>query len=202
MSSNPEQIKSDIEATRAELSRDVDALAQTVRPANVAARQKEKVTSTIFGAKDRASSTVLGARDTVMGQASEAQSQTGQAISSAPEATRQRAQGNPLAAGLIAFGVGWLAGSILPASRAERQAAATLKEKAAPLVQEVTGKAKEAAHNLEEPAKDGFAQVRSAGVDAVQSVKDEASTTASDVAGTANHDADDAETVKASRGPS
>ena len=32
MTNDAEQIKSDIEATRAELSRDVDALAQSVRP--------------------------------------------------------------------------------------------------------------------------------------------------------------------------
>jgi hypothetical protein len=39
-------------------------------------------------------------------------------------------QGNPLAAGLIAFGVGWLAASLIPASRPEQQAAAKAKEHA------------------------------------------------------------------------
>ena len=52
MTNDPEQIKADIEVTRAELSRDVDALAETVRPANVVQRQKDKVTSKVFGAKD------------------------------------------------------------------------------------------------------------------------------------------------------
>lgn len=196
MSSNPEQIKAEIEATRAELSRDVDTLAQTVSPANVAARQKQKVSSAVTGVKDRASTAVFGAKGTVMGKADQVQSasgnavqSTGEAISSAPQLARQGAQGNPLAAGMIALGVGWLAGSLLPATRAERQAAGTLKEKAAPLVQEVSELAKETAQGLQEPAKEAVEQIKSAGTDAIATVKDEGTTTAADVAGTAKQSA-------------
>ena len=207
MTNNPEQIKADIEATRAELSRDVDALAETVRPANVARRQKNKARSAVFGAKDKARAAVFGAKDkassaafsakdTVMGSASQVQSasgdalqSTGEAISSAPPMARQAAQGNPLAAGLIALGVGWLAGSLLPATRAERQAAGALKEKATPLVQEVSDLTKETAESLQGPAKEAVAQVKSKGADAVQTVKEEGSATAADVADTAREGA-------------
>jgi len=196
MTSNPEQIKAEIAATRADLSRNVDALAETVRPGNVAARQKDKLTSAVFGAKDKASSAVFGAKDAVAGSASQVQSgsgdalqSTGELITSAPRAARQGAQGNPLAAGLIALGVGWLAGSLLPATRVERQAADTLKEKAAPLVQEVSDMAKETAQNLQEPAKEAVAEVKAAGVDAVQVVKEDGSSTASDVVDTAKEGA-------------
>ena len=57
MTNDPDQIKADIEVTRADLSRNVDALAETVRPANVVQRQKDKVTTKVFGAKD----SVMGA---------------------------------------------------------------------------------------------------------------------------------------------
>jgi hypothetical protein len=184
MSSNPDQIKADIEATRVELSRDVDALAQTVSPANVAARQKEKVASAVTGVKDRATTTIFGAKDTVMGKAEQVQSasgdafqNSGEAITSAPQMVKQGAQGNPLAAGMIALGIGWLAGSLLPATRAERQAASTLKEKAAPLVQDVSDMAKESAQGLQVPAKDAAEQIKSAGADALQTVKEEGTTT-------------------------
>ena len=43
---------------------------------------------------------------------------------------RQKSEGNPLAAGLIAFGVGWLASSLIPATRREQQVASQVKEKA------------------------------------------------------------------------
>lgn len=185
MSSNPDQIRADIEATRAELSRDVDTLTQTLSPANIAARQKEKVTSAVTGVKDKTTTTIFGARDTVMGKAGQVQSASGEAISSAPQIARNGAQGNPLAAGMIALGIGWLVGSLLPASRAERRAADTLKEKAAPLAQEVSEMAKETAQGLQEPAKEAMGQVKSAGSDALQTVKEEGSTTASDVADTA-----------------
>ena len=196
MNSNPDQIKADIEATRADLSRNVDSLAETVRPGNVAARQKDKVTSAVFGAKDKASSAVFGAKDAVVDSASQVQSVSGGAlqstaevITSAPQAARQGAQGNPLAAGLIALGVGWLAGSLLPATRVERQAADTLKEKAAPLVAEVSDMAKESAQNLQEPAKEAVAEVKAAGVDAVQVVKEEGGSSVSDVVDTAKEGA-------------
>jgi gas vesicle protein len=207
MTNDPDQIKADIEATRAELSRDVDALAETVRPANVVQRQKDKVTSKVFGAKDAVIGTAAEAKDSLMGSASQAQSSsgdalhsTGETISSAPQMARQRAQGNPLAAGLIALGVGWLVGSLLPATRAERQAADTLKDKAAPLAQEVTDKAKEvareAAQDLQEPAQQAVQEVKSAGSEAVETVKSEATSTASDVTDTAK---EGAQNVKQSR---
>jgi hypothetical protein len=180
MTNNTEQLKAEIEATRAELSQDVDALAETVRPANVARRQKNRAKSAVFGAKDRARSAVFGAKDTVMGSASQVQSasgdalqSTGEAISSAPQVVRERTEGNPLAAGLIALGVGWLAGSLLPATRAERQAADALKQKAAPLAHEVSDMTKESVQNLQEPAKEAVAQVKTTGTDAIHTVKEE-----------------------------
>ena len=195
MTNDPEQIRADIEATRSDLSRNVDALAQTVRPGNVAARQKDKVTAAVFGAKDKASSAVFGAKDAVVDTVDQVTSSAGGAISSAPQEARQGAQGNPLAAGLIALGVGWLVGSLLPATRVERQAADTLKEKAAPLVQEVSDMAKESAQNLQDPAKEAVAEVKAAGADAVETVKDESSSTASDVADTAKEGAQNVQQV-------
>jgi hypothetical protein len=192
MSNDSEQIQAEIEVTRAELSRDVDALAQSVRPANVARRQRRKVSSAVSRAKD----TVMGAKSTVAGTVGEraagAQSatggalqSTGEAISSAPTMARERAKGNPMAVGLIALGAGWLAGSLLPASKMERQAVDTLKDKAGILTQEVSGIAKETAQNLQEPAKQALDQVKSTGMDAVETVKEETKSTGSDVAGTA-----------------
>ena len=195
MTNDPDQIKADIEATRADLSRNVDALAETVRPANVVQRQKDKVTTKVFGAKD----SVMGcrpprprsraARVHAQSPPADALHTTGDAISSAPHAARQQTQGNPLAAGLIALGVGWLVGSLLPASRVERQAAGTLKEKAAPLAHEVTEMAKESAQNLQEPARQAVEEVKSTGTEAVETVKAEGTSTAADVKDSATESA-------------
>ena len=55
-SSNPDEIRADIERTRAELSRNVDTLGDTVNPKNIATRQVDRV-------KDRA----RNLRDSIMG---------------------------------------------------------------------------------------------------------------------------------------
>ena len=189
MGGTPEQVKADSEATRAWPSRNVDALAETIRPGNVAARQKDKVTEAVFGVSDKATSAVFGAKDAVVETVDQVQSSTGEAMSAAPQVARQSARGNPLAAGLIAVGVGWLAGSLLPATRVERQAADTLKEKAAPLVEEVSEMARQSAQNLQEPAKEAVTEVKAAGVEAVQTVKEEGSSTLSEVKDTAKEGA-------------
>ncbi len=152
MTNDPDQMRANIEATRGDLSRNVDALTESVRPGNVARRQKDKVNSAVSGAKDA----VMGHAGSVQSTGSDALQATGDAISSAPDKVQQSAQGNPLAAGLIAVGVGWLVGSLLPASRPERQAAATLKDKAAPLAQQVSNVAKDTAQNLQQPAKEAL----------------------------------------------
>jgi len=185
MTNDPDQMRANIEATRGDLSRNVDALTESVRPGNVARRQKDKVNSAVSGAKDA----VMGHAGSVQSTGSDALQATGDAISSAPNKVQQSAQGNPLAAGLIAVGVGWLVGSLLPASRPERQAAATLKDKAAPLAQQVSNVAKDTAQNLQQPAKEALEQVKSATSDAVGTVHAEASSTASDVADTARESA-------------
>ena len=84
-------------------------------------------------------------------------------VSAAPGQLRRQAAGNPLAVGLIAVGVGWLAGSLLPSSPAEERAAAKVKEAAAPAV---TSAAKDAAANLQDSAQQAAESVKAAATDA------------------------------------
>jgi Protein of unknown function (DUF3618) len=194
---DPEQLKHEIEATRRDLSADVDALTEKVHPKRVAQRQV-----------GRARNTMVNLRERVMGSASDAMSSTGQGISSTVSgagdaagsaasavaetasstgaAVRRGAQGNPLAAGLIAFGVGWLASSLLPASEQERQAASRVtevaRETAQPLAQQAVS---EMTDGMREPAQRAVEQVRSAAGDAAAAVQDQARSSASDVAGEA-----------------
>ncbi len=69
-------------------------------------------------------------------------------------------EGSPLAAGLVAFGVGFLAGSLLPPSRSEEH----LLERVEPQLEEaagtVAGAAKEAAGEVASVAKDEAAHVK------------------------------------------
>lgn len=187
-SNDPDQIRREIEATRAGLSNDVNALSDKVSPAKIAERQKNKITGaaqsvkeSIMGSADHATSSAQGALSTVGDKVGA----VGDAVSDAPSTVKTKTRGNPLAAGLIAFGAGVLVASLFPASEKETQAAATLKEKAEPLVSEVTSVAKEAAGHLQEPAQNALESVKSTATDAVETVKGEADAAKDDVKGQA-----------------
>jgi hypothetical protein len=112
------------------------------------------------------------------------------AVSDAKDKVQAKAEGNPLAVGLIAFGVGLLAASLIPASTKEKDVASDLKEKAQPLVEKVTDAAKEVGQNLKEPAQEAAAAVKDAATGAVGNVKSEATSAAGEVKDQAQHSRD------------
>jgi ElaB/YqjD/DUF883 family membrane-anchored ribosome-binding protein len=149
--------------------------------------------STVGNTMSDVGSTVGNTMSDVGSTMSDVGSTVSNAVSEAPQVIRSQAQGNPLAAGLIAFGVGWLVGSLLPATEPEQQAAAKVKETAGPAV---TGLAKETAGQLKEPAQQAVESVRETATDAAATVREEGKSGAQDVAGTAQ---DAKETVQAQR---
>jgi gas vesicle protein len=91
----------------------------------------------------------------------------------APEVVRRQTQGNPLAAGLIAFGAGLLVATVLPASDAERQAASRLQEAAQPLKEKAIEAGQEMRSNLQESAQGAMGEIQDRARDAVQEVQGE-----------------------------
>lgn len=110
---SPDQIQNDIEQTRASLSGNVDRLTEKVAPGKVIGRRVDSVKSGAASVRDRVmgssedGSGVRGAGSAVGNTVAD----VGSAAQAAPAAARRHTQGNPLAAGLIAFGVGWLLSS-------------------------------------------------------------------------------------------
>ncbi len=186
MTNNPDEIRREIEDTRGRLSSDVNALTETVSPSNVARRQVDKVADAAASVKDR----VMGTADDLRSSGSDAASSVGHAPGAAATKARRKTQGNPLAAGLIALGAGWLVGSLLPASEKEKQAAGSLKEKAQPLVDEAKTVAQDTAHELKEPAKQAAQSIKETAVDAKDTVVQEGRSTAEDVKSQAQDSSD------------
>lgn len=216
-SSDPEQIRREIERTQAALSQDVDALTEKVTPSKIverrvdrakdaATRLKEKVMGTsptygqghsgqgavgqaadrVSGTASAAASSVQDAASTAVGAVQDAASNAAGAVQEAPRALKRQTRGNPLAAGLVAFGAGWLVSSLLPASRREQeladQARQVAQERVQPVVQQV---ASEVGDNLRGPAQDAVASVRSTAQDAKDTVVDEGYAARDDVSGRA-----------------
>ncbi|MDQ0870692.1 ElaB/YqjD/DUF883 family membrane-anchored ribosome-binding protein [Arthrobacter sp. V1I9] len=152
---------------------------------------QDKVSSATSGVQDKVSSgtghtgnalhstgdSLHGAKDNVAAKLSDA----GTAISHAPDQVKAKTQGNPLAAGLIAFGAGMLVSSLIPASQKEREAAQQLKTAAEPLAGKVTDAAKDMVQDLKEPAQEAMESVKATAADATQNVKAEGQSAVTDV---------------------
>jgi gas vesicle protein len=182
MATTPDQLRDQIEATRAGMTHNVDVLADKVSPSAIAGRQLDNVHGAVSGVKDM----VMGAAHTGGSSVSERAGSVGDALSGTPETVRAKAQGNPLAAGLIAFAAGLLVSSLLPSSEPEQHAAVALKEKAELLTSQLAEEGKSAGQQLKEAlqpaAQDAVAQVKSTAGDAVAATKEHATAAATEVA--------------------
>ncbi|TNM69312.1 DUF3618 domain-containing protein [Streptomyces sp. NP160] len=199
-SDDPAVIRAQIDATRARMSEDVNALTDYAAPSNVAHRQADKVkgavSSAVGGVKDRVMGTASHTGEAAGGAVSSAASSVGDAVHGAPAAAAQKTRGNPLAAGLIALGAGWLIGSLLPATSKEAQAAAAVKEHASTVTEPLAHAAQEVAGNLKEPAAQAAQSVKETAADAAATVKDEGTDAARS---TQQRAADAKDTVQSSR---
>mgnify|MGYP001024552317 CR=1 FL=1 len=202
-SNDPDEIRADIERTRAALSSDVDDLAESVKPKNVADRQvgkvkdaasnlkdrvmgsdddesystRDAVADRAYAAKDAIADTAYQAKETVSGKASEA----GEAVRQAPAAVKRKTQGNPLAAGVIAFGLGMLVSSLIPSTEKERNAVSELQENLGPVKEKASEVARDFGDNLKQPAQDAAQSVKQTAQEGAQSVKEEGQSAAQDV---------------------
>jgi Protein of unknown function (DUF3618) len=214
-SNDPDEIRADIERTRAALSDDVDDLAESVKPKNVAGRQvgkvkeaasnikdrvmgsdddddsgfavgtvgdkassaKEAAADKAYAAKDAVADRAYAAKDTVSDKASDAR----EAVRQAPSRMKRRAQGNPLAAGVIAFGLGMLVSSLIPSTEKEREAVSQLQENLEPVKEKASEVARDIGEGLKPAAQDAAESVKTTAQEGVESVKQEGQSAAADV---------------------
>lgn len=194
MGQEPEQLRAEIARTRSELDQDLNLLTEKVSPGAIAERRVAATKGALTSVKDR----VMGATQSTAGSAggavSDAAGGAASAVGSAPAAVKEQATGNPLAAGLIAFGAGWLLSSLLPASQAETKAAAQVKDAVAePVKEQLTLAVAEAKDELAPAAQQAAASLQGTATDAVDAVKEQAADAAETVKEQA---ADSAGTVK------
>jgi ElaB/YqjD/DUF883 family membrane-anchored ribosome-binding protein len=127
------QLRVEVERTQADLHRNVRELNERTNPSRVMARKKESLQSSLSSARER----IMGV------PASVAQSGEG-----AASTVRQTTQGNPLAAGAVALGVGWIIGGLIPVSDAEKRKAgevvAQAKEQVKPMAEQAVEQAQPA----------------------------------------------------------
>jgi gas vesicle protein len=205
MGTRADELKSDLERQREALGEDLEAVGDRVSPGRVVERRRAALRQGFGRLRDRVMGTadrggMSDAAGTASQRAGEATEAVKDRLSAAPQAVGSATEGNPLAAGLIAFGAGLLTASLVPPTQREYQAAEQLKPMLDDVKDEAKTVAQEAAENLRPQAEDAVAQVREQATSAAETVKDEAGSASEQVKSDASGAAE--EIKGAAKGPS
>ena len=169
------------EATRARLSSNTDELGDKLSPQRIMERRKEAAKSSLGSVRDR----VMGSASSMADSVSSTGSAVGSTGSGAASTVQARTQGNPLAAGMVAFGAGMVVSALLPPTEKEKQLAQAAveqaQEHAQPLLDEAKSVGQEMGENLKESAKDAAEEVRSTAQESAETVKQEGQSSAQSV---------------------
>jgi hypothetical protein len=198
MAEDPEQMRARIEQQRGEITHTVDQIGNRVSPSHIVARRQDRMRrrftdwrDLVFGNDqpdyrrrddDRYRFPANPDSDSGMrDRAGEAASHATSAVQQAPSAVRRQTRGNPLAAGAVALGAGWLIGSLLPESRSERRSLQRMQPQLAEAAAEARDEARGLAEDLREPTRQAADNVKGAGSRAADEVKGKADESARNV---------------------
>lgn len=177
MGQTTEELNSDIAERRRALAEDLDALQDKVSPSAIAQRKKQAMTSRARGVRSKIMGTTQAATQggsNAMASATDAVSDTAGDVA---QTAQEQYDGSPLAAGLVAFGVGLVAAGLMPPSDAETQVAGKVvdaaKEQTGPLQDTLKSEGQQIAAQLKDEATSAAAQVRDSAQESVAHVKDE-----------------------------
>lgn len=184
MGTTEAELKREAEMQRERMGTTLESIGDRMSPERMVERRKaavgqgfKRLRESVMGSSDyeepmteRMRSQAQGVAQSAAGTAQSA----AQRVQHAPEAIANTARGNPLAAGLVAFGVGALLATVFPETRTEQR----LVESAAPQIQHATDQLKDAGRELAQDAKqhgqEAMQEVKSTASDATSSVADEA----------------------------
>lgn len=193
-----DELRDDIEQRRREISGTVDQLQNRVSPSRVMARGRYRVRRWAVDTKDR----IMGNDDPhypwqeqnnqdyeskgesmkdrasevateVADRGSDIASDAKDAVTNAPQMLRQQARGNPMAAGLIAFGGGLLLGSLLPETSTEHDIARRMEPAVSEAMSGAQEVGREVMEDVKDDAEDAMEQVKDQATEAGQHLKDD-----------------------------
>ena len=168
-----EELRGQLDEQRSDLGHDLEAIGDRVSPKRMTERRAAAVRRRMRSVGE----SIMGAKDSVTDSAGSATD----SLRHAPDVVRDRAQGNPLAAGLVAFGAGVLAASVVPATRKEKQV----------VEDQVQPRLDDAAEQLGSAAQETIDAVTPAVHDAATEVKEQARQAVAEVKARAQHAAGD-----------
>lgn len=189
MSTRADELRAEAERQRTAIATDLEMVGDRVSPGRMAERRKAAVRGRFTDARTR----VMGAAPSpdpgdgpgLTDRASSAASTLGET----PQMATHAAQGNPLGAGLVAFGAGLLVATLLPESEQERQLAQRVQPQVDELASEVGGAARHVADEVKPAAQGAGQAVADSAKDSAATVRSDAQGAAEEVKGTAQDQA-------------
>ncbi|MFF9899680.1 DUF3618 domain-containing protein [Streptomyces longispororuber] len=173
MGPTPDELRQETEETRAHLSDSVDRLAERISPQRVVRRRASSARHRATAVRDRVMGTAHTTASRTGGTVEDVTGRVREQAGQVPDQLRERTQGSPLAAGLIAFGAGLLTGALLPATNAEARVGRQVREHSPELLEPVRETAREAVRGagqeLREPAREAARAVKDTARDAARS---------------------------------
>ena len=187
MAERTDELREDIEQKRSDIGYTVDQIQNRVSPGRVTARSSYRARRWFIDTKDKLmgndqpgypwenlSQGFTQRAEEMTDRASEMVSDAKDTISQAPGKMRQQTRGNPLAAGLVAFGSGMLLGTLLPETNVETRAARRLEPGVSSVVSEAGEIGREITEEMKVSAEKAVDEVKDTAATAAESVKEEA----------------------------
>jgi hypothetical protein len=182
--------RAQIERSRADLAATADDLHDRLSPRQAAGRKVARVKSRAGGVIDTTRRVVIGGPVGQVQQVATRASDTASSLAgtaadglgTAPARLKSTAEGNPIAAGVVAFGLGLLAATVFGASATEREMAASIGGQLAPVKEHLQEAAQEIGTTVRDSAQEAAHQVQGTAGSATQELAQQGKTAAAEVA--------------------
>jgi len=129
-----------------------------------------RASETMHGVTERASGTMHD----VSGRAADTMHGVQGRLQESPQMMRRQTQGNPMAMGLVAFGAGLLAATVLPETQKEKRLAGQATPQLQQAVEGVKSLGGEVAEQFKEPLQESVQEIKSTATSEAQALKQEA----------------------------
>lgn len=200
MAQDTDELRARIDEQRMEITETVEQIENRIMPGRIMARRRDRMRRTLTDWKDavfgndepeyrdawamygtRAAPRQPGMVERAGETASHVLHGAKQGVHDAPGTIRRQTRGNPMAAGAVALGAGWLVATVLPRTQEERAMARRIEPKLAETASAVRSEGEALVGELKEPAREAVEQVKQSGQEVASELRDEAKDAASSV---------------------
>jgi gas vesicle protein len=179
-----DQLRHEAETQRERMGDTLEAIGDRLSPERMVERRKAAVGKTFRNMKESvmgspgyqepATERLRAQGGDVRDTATSAVQNAAEHVQQAPQALADQARGNPVAAGIIAFGAGVLLATLLPSSRTEQRVVADAKPQLQQAAQQLKHAGQDVATEAKDHARDAAEEVKSSSTEAGSHVREQA----------------------------